>query len=323
MAYGIMRVEKCKSDGVYGIHKEAFRKEGDQWREDSEGNRVLDKTFIGHDIDWSKTHLNISRVSSVFQGMSFSKAIKQNIAKNGLTPRKDAVVMLDTFYGASPEFFADKVNADGSLTKEGLSYFQKCLEFHKENIGNVVAFSIHLDETTPHMHVESIPYVNSKDKDGNDIVKLCAKDICGGKAAYHERQDKFYEAVSKEFGLERGTVRTNEGKVKHKTKIEHDIEVLKEELNQTKGELTKYKEVVGKLKDISESKRYQSMCFDLRSYYKDLKQQMITRYESLQNAPENVLKELRAAEELLNLPNTLESLENGLEGLEMDEGEER
>ena len=180
MAYGIMRIEKRNRQAVGGLEAEANRTEADRDR----------KHFAGSDIDWNRTDENILLVSSADWWQSIQQEIQQAGVK---TVRKDAVVMLDAVYTASPDFFQDKSRDDI------IKYFLHCLAYHKEEYGHVVNAVIHFDETTPHMHVCSVPLT----RDG----RLSAKEIMGNKSAYHKRQDRFFTLVSKEYGLERGTVR--------------------------------------------------------------------------------------------------------------------
>lgn len=188
MAYGIMRLEKRHRQAVGGLEAEANRTEADRER----------KHFVGSDIEWDRTNENVRVISSG----DWWQDIKAEIDRAGVkTVRKDAVVMLDAIYTASPDFFEGKDRDD--ITK----YFLHCLAYHKHEFGHVVNAVIHFDEATPHMHVCSVPLT----KDG----RLSAKDVMGNKAAYHKRQDRYYELVSKEYGLERGEVREHGQERKH------------------------------------------------------------------------------------------------------------
>lgn len=187
--YGIMRVEKRGRADVYGIQLEANRTV-----EQHEKGLEFDKS----DIDWDKTNDNIFLVQTEHWNKEITKVTKQIKTETGKKNRKDAVVLLDGLFTASPEFFANK--SDDEIKK----YFEACLEFYikefcqgdKTRVLNAV---IHLDETTPHMQVASIPIYTSES--GN---RLNAKIIMGNKTDYRKRQDRFFEAVSEKYGLERG-----------------------------------------------------------------------------------------------------------------------
>ena len=158
--------------------------------------------------------------------------------------------MLDGLFTASPEFFANK--SDDEIKK----YFEACLEFYikefcqgdKTRVLNAV---IHLDETTPHMQVASIPVYTSES--GN---RLNAKIIMGNKTDYRKRQDRFFEAVSEKYGLERGEPASAINDKVHTTKREWQAATQEETIvrnNQVlaaqKEEYTKTKK---KLKDTSD-----------------------------------------------------------------------
>ena len=62
-----------------------------------------------------------------------------------------------------------------------------------------------LDEGTPHLHLMFVPVVHTKDKDGKDIEKICARYFWKGRDSYRKLQDAYFEHVkSKGFDLERG-----------------------------------------------------------------------------------------------------------------------
>ena len=64
---------------------------------------------------------------------------------------------------------------------------------------------VHLDEDTPHMHLVFVPVIHTKDKEGKEIEKICARDFWKGRDSYRQLQNAFYEHVkSKGFELERG-----------------------------------------------------------------------------------------------------------------------
>ena len=208
--YGIMRTEKRKQQSVKGIQGENNRTEADRGK------------FPNSDIDYNRTHENKWLVKSD----DWLQTINKELHKHGIDKhRKDAVVMLDTFYTASPEFFKDK-------TKEEIEkYFNDCLEFHKKEYGDhVINAVIHYDETTPHMHVTSVPLVELE----KDKYKLSAKEIMGGRGKYVQRQDRFYKEVTKEYGLERGEKwEPGKEKRKHREQAEHGLREAEQTLQET------------------------------------------------------------------------------------------
>ena len=224
--YGIMRVEKRGRADVYGIQLEANRTV-----EQHEKGLEFDKS----DIDWNKTNDNIFLVQTEQWNREITKLTKQIETETGKKTRKDAVVLLDGLFTASPAFFDNK--SDDEIKK----YFEDCLEFYvkefcqgdKTRVLNAV---IHLDETTPHMQIASIPVYTSEA--GN---RLNAKIIMGNKTDYRKRQDRFFEAVSEKYGLERGEPASAINDKVHTTKREWQAATQEETIEKNNKVLAEQK----------------------------------------------------------------------------------
>ena len=239
--YGIMRVEKRGRADVYGIQLEANRTV-----EQHEKGLEFDKS----DIDWDKTNDNIFLVQTEQWNREITKAIKQIESETSKKTRKDAVVLLDGLFTASPEFF------EGKTTQEIKMYFEDCLDFYVKEYcqgdeTRVLNAVIHLDEATPHMQVASIPVYTSES--GN---RLNAKIIMGNKTDYRKRQDRFFEAVSEKYGLERGEPASAINDKVHTTKREWQAATQEEAIAKNNQVLTAQKEeytkTKKKLKDTAE-----------------------------------------------------------------------
>lgn len=104
--------------------------------------------------------------------------------------RKNAVLCVEYLITGSPEW-------DGWGTDKEKTYFDRALEFLKKRHGaeNVVATSVHRDETTPHL----VAYVVPIDERG----KLNARAFLGGRGKLSAMQTFFADCV-KDLGLERG-----------------------------------------------------------------------------------------------------------------------
>lgn len=144
--------------------------------------------------DENKAHLNehsLQTYNSCFE------AIKNSIPEKR---RKNAVLCIEHLITASPDW-------SGWNTEKEKEFFDKSLEFVKQKYGseNVIAHSIHRDETTPHL----IVYVLPIDEKGG----LNAKKWLGGRAKLSQTQTDFANEV-KSLGLERGL---ENSKARHKT----------------------------------------------------------------------------------------------------------
>lgn len=104
--------------------------------------------------------------------------------------RKDAVLAIEYFVGASPEWFSDG--------KDGAEYFKAAVAWLEARHGaeNVVGWSIHRDESTPHLVAFVVPL--------DDRGKLNAKGLVGSRAQLSNMQTDFAKNVGAAHGLERG-----------------------------------------------------------------------------------------------------------------------
>jgi len=201
--YGIHRIEKRSRNDVYGLQQEANRTVQDH---------LNGKEFPGSSIDWSKTADNIFLIKC----NNWNKKINDVLNAYDIKARKNSIVLLDTIYTASPEFF------EGKSKNEIIDYFKACLEFHQSVYGkHVISCVIHFDENSVHCHTHSIPL---KFNPNGTSASLSARDLMGNRNDYRLRQDIFYEQVSSLFGLERGEVKDYGEIRKHISKLEHEAQ---------------------------------------------------------------------------------------------------
>ncbi len=111
--------------------------------------------------------------------------------------RKDAVVAVELVLSASPEWFDGLAKDRAAL--HGHPKFREwvnaTMKWARGEFGqNILDVALHMDESSPHMHVLAVPLT----KDG----RLCAKEVTA-RAEMTRRQDSYAEAM-KGFGLSRG-----------------------------------------------------------------------------------------------------------------------
>lgn len=154
--------------------------------------------------DENKAHLNEHSLKTYNECF---EAIKNSIPEKR---RKNAVLTIEHLITASPDW-------DGWNTAKEKEFFNKSLDFINKKYGqeNVVAYSIHRDETTPHL----IVYVTPIDEKGG----LNAKKWLGGRAKLSQTQTEFANEV-KHLGLNRGL---ENSKARHKTIKEFYAEIEK------------------------------------------------------------------------------------------------
>ena len=171
-------------------------------------------------IDSERTHLNYDLIP---QSSSLLKDIDGLISEHrtsGRAIRKDAVVLCNFVVTSDKAFF------DGLSGQEQEDFFRKSAEFFKGRYPErVVNATVHLDETTPHMHLGVVPIT----QDG----RLTAKEIFN-RNELRAIQTDFYEEVGRSFGLERGI----EGSTaKHIDSMTHRANEAKQAVLQKENEL--------------------------------------------------------------------------------------
>ena len=217
--YGIMRCEKRKMSAVGGLEAEA--------------NREHKIDLPASDIDWDKTHDNVYFVRSA----DWRETICRTLQEHGITRwRKDAVVMIDSLYTASPEFFQTMEQP------QIFDYFRDCLSFHEQHYGHIINAVVHLDETTPHMAVASIPIVQRGER-----YALSAKELMGNRSDYRARQDAFWEEVTEKYGLERGEPSDPVERREHLSVQEYKIDRNNEDIAYLEGRKIALQEDVNSL----------------------------------------------------------------------------
>lgn len=192
----IMRTEKRKKSDLSGIQKENTRT----------ATEYNNKVSPGMDI------FNVVLKES----NNWLQDINKEIQAAGAKARSNSVMALDTIYTASPQFFQERTNAEND------KFFQDCLKFHNEHFGHIISAVVHYDETTPHLHVISVPLT----KDG----RLSARDVIGNKAKMTKTQDQFFEQVGRGYGLERGIHMDGQEKKTHISAQEHELREIRQKI---------------------------------------------------------------------------------------------
>ena len=178
MSYGIVRIQKFTVGSVRGI--------------EIHDKRVKDGvSHTNKDIDWQRTKENYTLHS--IKDKNFYVAVKERIAELRLprAVRKDAIVMAQVLVTSDRGFF-DVISAE-----QQRNFFKDSLEYIKKRYGakNIISATVHMDEKTPHMHVNFVPITT----DG----RLSAKSIFT-RQHFIENHDRFFEAVGSKYGLQRG-----------------------------------------------------------------------------------------------------------------------
>ena len=154
-----MRVEKRGRGAVYGVQLENNRNVTDHTKDGRE--------FKNSKINWALTDNNINLVYA----QNWNQEITKRISNYNARERKNSIVMLDAVYTASPEFFLDKSAQD--IKK----FFKDCLDFHVAEFCHgdknlVLNAIIHVDESTPHLHIDFVPFTTGSKRGLETRVSL-------------------------------------------------------------------------------------------------------------------------------------------------------
>lgn len=241
----IMRTEKRKKSDLSGIQKENTRT----------ATEYNNKVSPGMDI------FNVVLKES----SNWLQDINSEIQAAGAKPRSNSVLALDTIYTASPEFFQERTNAEND------KFFQDCLKFHNEHFGHIISAVVHYDETTPHMHIISVPLT----KDG----RLSARDVIGNKSKMSKTQDSFFEQVGRGYGLERGIHMDGQEKKQHISAQEHELREIKQRIarEQEKLEAIEHSEETARTR----AQEFKQKAAELQKQIEQLQEERNNQHKSL------------------------------------------
>lgn len=241
----IMRTEKRKRPDLGGIQRENTRT----------ATEYNNKVAPGMDV------FNVVLKES----NNWLQDINNEIKTAGAKTRANSVLALDTLYTASSEFFQGKTN------EENDKFFKDCLQFHENHFGHIISAVVHYDETTPHLHIISVPLT----QDG----RLSARDVIGNKAKMSKTQDAFFEQVGKGYGLERGIHMDGQEKKQHISAQEHELREIKQEIARGQEEL-------GAIEHSKKSARiraqeYRQTATELQKEVEQLQKERVEQHNSL------------------------------------------
>lgn len=156
-----------------------------------ENENERDETYqaVNPQIDFTRTRNNYNIIK---RQRSYTQFINDKIEALDLPTkvRKDAVLMCSFVVGSDRQFF-------GNLSEEEQKqFFVDCTHFFAERYGegNIISAVVHMDETTPHLHLNLIPIAGGR---------LCAKQLFDRKALQNLQTD-FHSVVGKKWNLQRG-----------------------------------------------------------------------------------------------------------------------
>ncbi|MFV8240988.1 MobV family relaxase [Aerococcus viridans] len=216
MSFVVARMQKVKSGNLVGVGNH------NQRNTDNHSNK---------DIDVERSHLNYDLVNRT---ENYKTDIQQFINDNKSSSRavrKDAVLINEWIITSDNPFFKDKDD------KEIKDFFDTAKSYFADKFGdnNIRYAQVHLDETTPHMHLGIVPF--------NAEHKLTAKTVFN-RQALQAVQDELPQYLNERgFELERG-----EKGSEHKNLTVPEYKVMKERLKELNAEKAEIEQVLNTAK---------------------------------------------------------------------------
>lgn len=229
VGYAVVRMMKIKSGAVGGIQ--------------SHNNREHEPK-TNPDVDMSRSEDNYDLISCD----NYKRSIKEkmsNLVESSRAVRKDAVVVCN-FIVTSDNETMDALGADRQR-----EFFQDSVKWFSDRYGadRVLNATVHMDETTPHLHIGVMPIT----QDG----RLSAKAIFT-KTEMKAIQTEFARDVGEKYGLERGiegSERTHLSEARFKEQkalemanehgaIAQELQIIAEDCKQELSEATRSLETV-------------------------------------------------------------------------------
>ena len=229
VGYAVVHMMKIKSGAVGGIQ--------------SHNNREHEPK-TNPDVDMSRSEDNYDLISCD----NYKRSIKEklsNLVENSRAVRKDAVVVCNFIVTSDNE----TMNALGADRQR--EFFQDSVKWFSDRYGadRVLNATVHMDETTPHLHIGVMPIT----QDG----RLSAKAIFT-KTEMKAIQTEFARDVGEKYGLERGVegserTHLSEARFKEQKALEmanehgaiaQELQIIAEDCKQELSEATRSLETV-------------------------------------------------------------------------------
>lgn len=232
MSYAIIRNAKYKMSNLSSVARH---------------NERQNKKYGNTDIDPNKAHLNYHLVKPIeksytkeFERLKETNDLKGNLRLTGAKQSNIACEFLIT----SDKAFFEKMGDDGTR-----KFFESAFEFAKDKVGekNIISAVVHMDESTPHMHLTYIPVVEGVKK-GVTVNKVNCSEFWKGFNSYGILQDDFHAFITdKGYELDRGE--KVEDPREHIPIAQFKKETLETEITTLQTDLNALRDVFDKLQD--------------------------------------------------------------------------
>lgn len=247
MSYAIIRNANYKMKNLAGIYRHNERKNTNYSNEDINKNNF-------------KENYSLKSPSTTYEKLF--KILKEKYDIKG---------QIKTVSNIACEYIitCDKEYFESIGKYETKRFFKTAYSFASQykDLGEkyILSAKVHMDETTPHMHLVFLPVIKTKDKNKNLINKLACSMFWKGKNSYRDLQDNFYNYMtSKNFNLERGQPSETKHISIEELKTITNYEKIKQEINsdRLKELKTDSLEIA-----VNQNKKLINYCHKLENYY--------------------------------------------------------
>lgn len=233
MGYAVVHMQKIKAGGLRGIQSHINREH---------------EPRTNPDVDMSRSAENYSIVPCSSFPVEVNRIIKTS-ATETKTVRKDAVVLCNFIVTS------DEKTMKAMAPEEQKQLFRDSVDWFSRRYGgkNIAFATVHMDETTPHLHIGVVPVLDKK---------LCARDLFTRKELFSIQTD-FAKDVGSRYGLQRGeegSTRTHLSEMQYKVAKEQEkaiearktLEQLQEQAKAQEQKIKAYKAIQGNLEGIQQ-----------------------------------------------------------------------
>ena len=207
------------------------------------------ENYSNKDIDQTRTKDNYHLIKPQKKGYKaeFDRIREEENLKGNLrlTGEKQSNVACEFLITSDNEFFK---SIGEERTKQ---FFTDSLDFVKNKVGekHIISAVVHLDETTPHMHITYIPVVEKANKKEIVNKRINCSEFWKGYNSYGILQDDFHKhCIEKGYNLERGEIGSRAehlevAEYKEKTTMDRvkqaqsKVDVLENEIKATESRL--------------------------------------------------------------------------------------
>ena len=204
-------------------------------------NERLNHHYSNKDIDHSRTHLNyhLKEPTGSYLDTFYATREQEHLKGNlRLTGKKQSTLLCE-FMVTSDKAFFDRIGEERTR-----QFFEDAYRFACMKVGGeqyIVSAVVHMDESTPHMHLSFVPVVRGKDRKGQPCKRINCSEFWKGRDSYSRLQDEYYDwMTSHGYDLERGKKGST---AEHLSTEEYKLKKVQEQLSAAKEQAAEIEQI--------------------------------------------------------------------------------